>query len=201
MTYSPNQKNTRVRWIVAALLAAAAVSYAVPIARSAMGMGDGGAILQFAAVLFIIAAVFVTIRYVMTHFTYIIRPRSDIPENGAIAEFADGIDVTALDPALLDFVVIKAQGSRPGAMECVLPLDELIGTVMLDDKNTKQSVCDAWRKKAGTAEFVFYDYTITPGDASLSDKLALLFLDGKKYVCLFIEPDDRMKSYFRLLKP
>lgn len=200
MTYSPNQKNTRVRWIVTALLVCAAVSYAVPIARSAMGMSRGGAILQFAAVFFIIAAVFVTIRYIMTHFTYIIRPRSDIPENGAVAEFADNIDVTALDPALLDFVVIKAQGNRPGAMECVLPLDDLIETAVLDEKNTKQSICDAWRKKAGSAEFVFYDYTITLGGEALSDKLAMLFIDGSKYVCIFIEPDEIMKSYLTLLK-
>lgn len=199
MRCSPTQKNPLVWGIVAALLVLGGVSYAIPIVCRANGIGVPAALFQFLTVLSLVAAVFVAVRYQMTGFVYLIRPRSDLSENGmtpAFAGTADSLGITHLPPESLDFVVLKSQGSRAGGMECVLSLSDLVAVYPLSktagNGETRQTVREKYQKDGYTC----YDYTLTLG---LDAPLALVFLDGNRYTGIFIEPDEAMRSYFMSL--
>lgn len=193
MRCSPSQKNPRVTAVIAVLLVFGGISYAIPIVCTANGIAVGGAIFQLLTVISVVAAVFLVVRYQMTHFVYLIRPRSDISENGmetAYAGAASPLGVTHLPPDMLDFVVIRSQGSRAGAAECVLSLADLAAVIPVSkDGATKKSI----RERYQADGYVYYDYTVTLG---VTDVLALVFVDGNRYAGIFIEPDEAMRAYF-----
>ena len=192
MRYSPSQKNPRVTAIIAALLGFGGIAYGVPIVCNANGIAVGGAVFQFATVAAVVAAVFIAVRYQMTHFVYLIRPRSDLSENGMETAFAGAAGTgnsTHLPPEMLDFVVIRSQGSRAGAMECVLSLDDLAAVIPVDKMRTGKK---AIRSNYQADGYVYYDYTVTLG---VTDVLALIFIDGSRYAGIFIEPDEAMRAY------
>ena len=196
MRCTPTQKNSRVWVIVAALLVFGGISYSIPIICSANGIVMGGALFQLVTVIAVVAAVFVAVRYQMTGFVYLIHPRSDISDNGmetAYAGTADTLGITRFPPDMLDFVVIKSQGSRAGATECVLSLADLAAVVPLTKGSaTKNSI----RERYAADGYVYYDYTITLG---IDNALALVFIDGNRYAGIFIEPDEAMRTYFMSL--
>ena len=193
MRCSPSQKNTRVTVIIAALLAFGGIAYAIPIFCNANGIAIGGAIFQLVTVAAVVAAVFLAVRYQMTHFVYLIRPRSDISENGMETAFAGTMGTAAtthLPAEMLDFVVIRSQGSRAGGTECVLSLADLAAVIPVKKISTdKQTI----RAKYQADGYVYYDYTLTLG---LDNALALIFIDGNRYAGIFIEPDEAMRAYF-----
>ncbi len=193
MRYSPTQKNPRVWAIVAALLVFGGIAYAIPIVCSANGIAVGGALFQLMTVLAVVAAVFLVVRYQMTHFVYLIRPRSDISDTDmepAYAGTASPLGITRLPTDMLDFVVIRSQGSRAGAAECVLSLADLAAVIPVSkDGATKKSI----RERYQADGYVYYDYTVTLG---VTDVLALVFVDGNRYAGIFIEPDEAMRAYF-----
>ena len=193
MRYSPSQKNPRVAVIIAALLVFGGIAYAIPIFCNANGIAVGGAIFQLVTVAAVVAAVFLAVRYQMTHFVYLIRPRSELSENGMEAAFAGAagtMNSAHLPPEMLDFVVIRSQGSRAGGMECVLSLDDLAAVIPVDKMRTGKK---AIREKYQADGYVYYDYTVTLG---VTDALALVFIDGNRYAGIFIEPDEAMRAYF-----
>ncbi len=193
MRCSPMQKNSRVWAIIAALLVFGGISYAVLIVCNANGIAVGGAVFQFVTVFAVVAAVFMIVRYQMTGFVYLIRPRSDVSEDDLELAYAGGANTagTLHFPAdMLDFVVIKSQGNRPGATECVLSLADLVAVIPLKkDGASKKSVRETYLADG----YVSYDYTVTLG---LDDALALVFVDGNRYAGIFIEPDEAMRAYF-----
>ena len=85
-------------------------------------------------------------------------------------------------------------------MECVLGVEQLVSVVPLRrrkaDGVTKSALRDRYAAKG--QDYLYYDYTVTflPDSA-----LALVFIDGNRYVGVIIEPDERMKAYFTALKP
>jgi hypothetical protein len=108
----------------------------------------------------------------------------------AFAGNVGGINSTHLPPDMLDFVVIRSQGSRAGAAECVLSLADLAAVIPVQKIRTdKKSI----REKYQADGYVYYDYTVTLG---LDDALALVFVDGNRYAGIFIEPDEAMRTYF-----
>ncbi len=189
----PTQRNTRIWWIVAALLVFGGICYAIPIVCSANGVVIAGAVFQFMTVLSVVAAVFFVVRYQMTGFVYLIRPRSDISENGMETAYAGGGErgISGLSQDMLDFVVTKSQGSRPGAMECVMSLSDLVAVIPLSAQ--KRPLKKQIREKYQADGYVSYDYTLTLG---VADALALVFIDGNRYAGIFIEPDEAMRAYF-----
>ena len=193
MHCTPSQKNPRVTAVIAALLVFGGISYAVPIVCSANGIAVGGALFQLVTVAAVVAVVFIAVRYQMTHFVYLVRPRSDISENGMETAFAGSVSpfgVTHLPPEMLDFVVIRSQGSRAGAAECVLSIADLAAVIPVKKIHTdKKSI----REKYQADGYVFYDYTVTLGP---DEALALVFVDGNRYAGIFIEPDEAMRAYF-----
>lgn len=197
MRCTPSQKNPRVWAIVAALLVFGGISYGVPIVCNANGIAVGGALFQLVTVIAVVAAVFLVVRYQMTHFVYLIRPRSDSYDTDmepAYAGTAGSYGITRLPPDMLDFVVNRSQGSRAGAAECVLPLSDLVAVIPLtkDGGATKASI----RERYQADGYVCYDYTVTLG---VTDVLALVFIDGNRYAGIFIEPDEAMRAYFMTL--
>ncbi len=193
MRCSPSQKNPRVAVIIAALLVFGGIAYAIPIFCNARGIAIGGAIFQLVTVAAVVAAVFLAVRYQMTHFVYLIRPRSDISENGMETAFAGNIGVlnaAHLPADMLDFVVIRSQGSRAGAAECVLSLADLAAVIPVEKMRADKK---AIREKYQADGYVYYDYTVTLG---LDNALALIFIDGNRYAGIFIEPDEAMRAYF-----
>ncbi len=190
----PSQKNPRVWAIVAALLVFGGIAYAIPIACNANGIAVGGALFQLVTVFAVVAAVFLVVRYQMTHFVYLIRPRSDISDTDLEPAYAGTVGtagITRLPPDMLDFVVNRSQGSRAGAVECVLPLSDLVAVIPMTKENgvTKSAI----REKYQADGYVYYDYTVTLG---VTDVLALVFIDGNRYAGIFIEPDETMRAYF-----
>ena len=193
MRCSPSQKNPRVAVIIAALLVFGGIAYAIPIFCNARGIAIGGAIFQLVTVAAVVAAVFLAVRYQMTHFVYLIRPRSDISENGMEPAFAGSVGTLSaahLPADMLDFVVIRSQGSRPGAAECVLSIADLAAVIPVENMRASKK---AIREKYQADGYVYYDYTVTLGAA---DALALIFIDGNRYAGIFIEPDEAMRAYF-----
>ena len=198
----PEQKNKRVGLIIAALLILGGISYAIPVSVRA----NGGSIIAmpFDVVTFasVIAAVFVLIRYKMTSFEYSVRLRSDVPtEFGMETALAGAADISSVRPEFLDFVVSKSQGSRPGNMECVLSMGDLVlaAEISRSGRNPRSlPKKDDVRRKYADGGFVFYDYTMTLG---LEEALELVFVDGNRYVGVIIEPDDLMKDYFMKKSP
>lgn len=197
MRCSPTQKNSRVWAIVAALLLFGGITYAVPIYCNANEIKIGGALFQFITVISIVIAVFVVVRYQMTHFTYIIRPRSDASDFDdtdsafAYAGVTAGSKISHLPPDMLDFAVNRSQGSRAGGAECVLSLSDLVA-VYSPAKNSRE-LKNAIRKRYIADGYVYYDYTVTLGS---NEVMPLVFIDGNRYVGIFIEPDDTMRDYF-----
>jgi len=198
MRCTPIQKNPRISWIFAALLIAGGIAYGVPVVCEANGLSVAAIPFTFTAFLCVIAAVYVLVRYRMVTMVYLIRPRSGIDENGMEAAYAGEFDVTKITPEHLDFVVIKGQGARPGAMECVMGLDDLTAVYRVTKKGENGTLTRAAvREKYIRDGFVFYDYTVTLG---LEEALELVFIDGNRYCGIIIEPDEVMARYLLSLK-
>ncbi|MBO5258092.1 MAG: hypothetical protein J6C42_11390 [Clostridia bacterium] len=193
MRCSPSQKNPRVAVMIAALLIFGGIAYAIPIFCNANGIAIGGAVFQFITVVAVVAAVFLAVRYQMTHFVYLIRPRSDIDENGmetALAGNIGTLNAAHLPADMLDFVVIRSQGNRAGAAECVLSIADLAAVIPVEKIGTDKKRI---RERYQADGYVYYDYTVTLG---LDNALALVFIDGNRYAGIFIEPDEAMRAYF-----
>ncbi|MBQ7312932.1 MAG: hypothetical protein IJW81_05060 [Clostridia bacterium] len=193
MRCSPSQKNPRVAVMIAALLIFGGIAYAIPIFCNANGIAIGGAVFQLVTVAAVVAAVFLAVRYQMTHFVYLIRPRSDIDENGMETAFAGNIgmlNAAHLPADMLDFVVIRSQGNRAGAAECVLSIADLAAVIPVEKIGTDKKRI---RERYQADGYVYYDYTVTLG---LDNALALVFIDGNRYAGIFIEPDEAMRAYF-----
>ena len=203
----PEQKNARGgRMIIAALLIGGGILYAIPHAAQAAGIRVISWLFDLLTVGCIVGAVFLLVRYQMTGFQYIIRTKREAEDSGLATAYAESgnaglrarLNVTDLPPEMLDFVVIRSQGARPGVMECVLGLEQLTAAVPLrrrkEDGVTKAMLRDRYAAEG----YVSYDYTVTfrPDEA-----LGLVFIDGNRYVGVVIEPDEAMRAYLTALKP
>lgn len=190
MNYTPHQQNKYVTAIVVTLIAAGIGIYMLPTFLEIRAI-----FCQVIALICLVAAVFLLVRYKTTSFIYTVRPRSLMHEdNDAEAALAGGyLAIDRINPKYLDFVVSKKQGSRDANMECVLGLD-CLNLAMEISPNGKYKKCGEAVSKArelyGTVDL--YDYTVTLG---LEKSLLLIFRDGEKYAAIRIEPDAAMGSY------
>ena len=200
MQYSPVQKNNRlVNTIIAVSLIFGGISYALPIVFKAKGvttyMPWMFSLLTLASAA---AALYFTVRYKMTGFVYIIRPRSDIDTDPSLeTAFAGSMNISRLPKDWVDFVVMKSQGSRMPVTECVLSFGDLVEIVPIS-RNEKSGTCHAdvakkYRERA-VSDFVFYDYTYT---FRWESALELVFIDGQRYVGIIIEADEEFEAVLR----
>ena len=135
-------------------------------------------------VLCFISFIFLLIRYRMTSFEYVIKPRDDVYVQAETVYASEGT-------APLDFVVYKSAGARQGAMECVLSIADFMEAIPLEKGGrTKTDVMKAFAKEG----FTYYDYTLTFMPEST---IELIFADGQKYVGIIIEDGNDIADYFR----
>lgn len=190
MNYSPTQGNKNVTAIVVTLIAAGIGVYLLPNFTEIRAV-----FCQVIAMLCLVAAVFILVRYKTTAFIYTVRLRSRLHDNEEAEAALAGAqhDIARVDPRYLDFIVSKKQGSRDANMECVLGLSELMEAWDISPEAEHKKVSDAIaeaRKKYGTVNL--YDYTLTLG---LKSSLLLLFRDGDNHAAIRIEPDETWRSY------
>ncbi len=197
----PEQKNARaVKRIIAALFVAGGILYAVPIVSRTLGVRVFSWIFTALTIVCLVSAVFLAVRYLMTGFQYLIRTKRESEDSGLVTAYAAGARLNAEDlpPEMLDFVVIRSQGARPGATECVLGLEQLTAVHRIRRKRADGMTKRALRDRYAAEGFIFYDYTLT---FLWDSALALVFLDGNRYVGVIFEPDEAMRAYFAALKP
>ena len=187
MRFSPSQKHVSLLITVYVILfIAGSAAYFFPTILASLGRTVPPFPFTCGAVICFIALIFLFLRYRMTGFEYVIRPRDDgyVPA-GAEAEYAsDG-------SAPLDFVVYKSMGARQGAMECVLSIGDFRELIELKKgERTKTDVMKAFCSDG----FTYYDYTLTflPTEA-----VELIFADGEKFVGIIIEDGNEIADYFR----
>ncbi len=191
MNHTPKQENKYVTAIVVTLIVCGLGIYLLPNVLPIRAV-----FCQIIAMITLVAAVFLLVRYKTTSFLYSVRPRSLIQDDmDAEAVPAGGqISPERIDPKYLDFVVSKKQGSRDPNMECVLGLDSLVSAWDITPDGEYKKVAAAMEKlrgKYGTVDL--YDYTVTLG---LDRSLLLLFRDGQKHAAIRIEPNEELRSYF-----
>jgi hypothetical protein len=180
MNYTPKQENKYVTPIAVTLIAVGIVVYLLPNFAPIRAV-----VCQMIAMLCMVAAVFVLVRYNSTAFIYTIRPRSRTRDEA----------VERMEPKELDFVVSKQQGSRSPNMECVLSLSDLEAVWEISPEVPYKKVGEAMEKarvKYGTVNL--YDYTVTLG---LKTSLLLLFRDGEKHAAIRIEPNEEFQRFLR----
>ena len=193
----PKQKNRKIGLIVISFIVIGALLYMIPLVCNAYEIKVIPWIFQFAALALIVGGIYVLMRYKLTEFVYEIRLNTRAEENtDMIPVYASEVkaDIARVSPEYLDFAVMRAQGTRIKAMECLLCLKDLVRVIPLshngqEGRETKQSV----RKKYEPDGFVFYDYTVTP---MTDEALELIFIEGNRYVGVIIEPDLPMREYF-----
>ncbi len=190
MNYTPKQENKYVTAIVVTLIVCGLGVYLLPNFLPIRAV-----FCQIFALITLVAAVFLLVRYKTTSFIYTVRPRSLMQDDvDAEAALAGGqISPERIESRYLDFVVSKKQGSRAPNMECVLGLDTLISAWDITPDGEYKKVAAAMEKlrgKYGTVEL--YDYTVTLG---LDRSLLLLFRDGQKHAAIRIEPNEELRSY------
>lgn len=194
MNYTPQQQNKYVTAIVVTLIAAGIGIYMLPNFLTIRAI-----FCQVIALVCLVAAVFLLVRYKTTSFIYTIRPRSLMHEDtDAEAAPAGGyLAIDRINPKYLDFVVSKKQGSRDPNMECVLGLDCLTAaetisaeTISAEKSQKYGDAVAKIRERYGTVDV--YDYTVTLG---VEKSLLLVFRDGEKYAAIRIEPDETMGNY------
>ncbi|MBE6599226.1 MAG: hypothetical protein E7638_07280 [Ruminococcaceae bacterium] len=190
MNYTPKQQNKYVTAIVVTLIVVGIGVYMLPAFLPIRAI-----FCQAAAMICLVAAVFILVRYKTTAFIYAVRPRSLMQDDiDAEAALAGGhLSVWHMEPRYLDFVVSKKQGSRAPGMECVLGLDCLTAAWDISPEGKFKKPGDASSKaREMYGEVAFYDYTVTLG---LARSLLLLFRDGDKYAAIRIEPDGDLRNY------
>ena len=197
MQYSPVQKNSRVvNAITVMAFMFGGIAYAIPSVCGAKGiplpMPWLFSLLTLGSV---VTALYFIIRYKMTGFIYMIRPRNDSDDPMLEAAFAGGANVSRMPKDWVDFVAMKSQGSRAPVMECVLSFGDLAEIVPVTRKGGfTPSDCAKKYRERSVSDFAFYDYTLT---FRWENALELVFIDGQRYVGIIIEADEEFEAVLR----
>lgn len=122
MHHTPTPVDDRARRITFVLIAAGAGTFLL-----SPWLPGGRALLQTASLILFTTGIFVTVRYMMTSFSYSILPRGQYLAGDGTVTAADvgSFHVRHLPPSSLDLVVRKSQGRRIGVIEARLSLEEL----------------------------------------------------------------------------
>lgn len=203
MHYTPQQQNKTVSAIVISLIVFGIGVYLLPNVAHVRAL-----FCQLVALVSLIAAVFLLVRYKTTSFTYSIRPRSRLTDDDRETAFAGELmPITHIQPKYLDFVVSKQEGRRGPSMECVLGLDSLVLALELRASAPDSKPEELRFRRVGEAvSFVrekygavsLYDYTVTLG---LDQSLLLLFRDGERYAAIRVEPNAEMHDFLVNIVP
>ena len=152
----------------------------------------------------VVASLYLLTRWRMTWFVYGIRLRGDSTPfwEGEMPAYAGGNPTWYTPPERLDFLVIKGQGSRSGAMECLLGLDTLVEACPVSRKEdgSGREVYDRrdWQNRYPGAKV--YTYLQTFG---WQEAFAIVFRDGEDYAILLLDlpESDELARYLLSLTP
>jgi len=168
MKYSPPIQRGRATFFATLFFALALISYIFSLTGLTPPL-----IFQLITLITASAAVFITVRYLFTTVTYILKV------NG---------DYSTLDTApreAIDFVVMKAQGRRDAAMECMISLKYLKRIEVYTD-----ALAASLRREYKTPKFYHYTVSVTPAERQI-----LVFEDDYDVNCIVVELDGGMKRY------
>ena len=182
MRHTPVPDAAPVRRIVTVLIASGiAVFMLSPVLKSAR------AAFQAAALLFLSAGIYITVRYLMTSFSYAVLPRGDAVDDGTVSAAVGAFHVRHLPPSSLDFVVTKSQGQRIGITEARLSMDELLYFGALSPKGAKKEIL----KRHPSARLYNYTVSLRP------NSYIAVFEDSRgNQIGIVFEPDTAMAEYF-----
>ena len=168
MKYSPPIQRGRATFFATLFFALAILSYIFSLTGLTPPL-----VFQIVTLVTASAAVYVTVRYLFTSVTYILRV------NG---------EHTSLDTAprdAVDFVVMKAQGRREAACECMISLKYLTRVETYTD-----ALASSLRREYKSPKFYHYTVSVKPDERQL-----LVFEDEYDVNCIVVEMDGGMKRY------
>lgn len=145
---------------------------------------------QLACMIGVVASLYLLLRWRMTWFVFALRLREDkTPVWEGEPALAGGMSLRYAPADTLDFIVVKGQGSRDGAMECVLGLDVLVQAYAVSRK--ADGDVPVYDRKAIRAQYPgvkVYEYIQT----YRWDRAVLaVFRDGDGYDALLLDlPED-----------
>lgn len=179
MSFTPEPQGRQANVLSILLFVLAAVCFFVPDLKFLPPF-----VFQTVGMLAVVAGIYILIRYKYIKFTYIVRPKGNADVTRAEIEAYAGVeDITTIPADMLDFVVIKAQGMRDGAMECLIGVENLADAMFFKDKKSMRELVKS--KYQGVK---LYDYSVS----MFTEKIcALIFRDGELFICAVIEPDDK----------
>lgn len=181
MRCTPKPDTSAVMPRIFALMGAGVVVFfaAVPFASART-------LLQAAGVLFFGLGIFLTVRYVLTSFSYALVPRGT--GDGPAAAFAQNTGVRCLPLSSLDFTVHRQRGRGTPLLEACLSLSDLTEFLLLPgDRKERRQVLET-HTLAHT-----YHYTVS----FRPERLYLaLFADGEEEIGILFEPSEEMAAVF-----
>ena len=185
MKYSPPLSGKSINVAIVILFVVAVICFVIPGTAGSFGVIPP-AVFQIAGIASAVTGIFLAVRYRFTRFTYSISLRDVGADEEAVEAWESEPDVTRIPPSLLDFTVVKSQGKRPGAAECILSLDDLKRVVRFTGK---KKLAETVKEEFGCA--VLYDYT-----ANLFPPMVtvLIFTEGDKTIGVAVECDEKMTA-------
>ncbi len=168
MKYSPPIQRGRATFFATLFFALALVSYIFSLTGLTPPL-----IFQLVTLFAGCTAVYITVRYLFTTVTYILKVNGDYAT----------LDTAPRDA--VDFVVMKAQGRRDAAMECMLSLKYLKRIETYSDE-----LATALRREYKSPKFYHYTVSVKP-----HDRQVLVFEDDYDVNCIVTELDSGMKRY------
>ena len=168
MKYSPPIQRGRATFFATLFFALALISYIFSLTGLTPPL-----IFQLVTLITASAAVFITVRYLFTTVTYILKVNGDYST----------LDTAPRDA--IDFVVMKAQGRRDAAMECKLSLKYLTKI-----ESFSEFQVSSLRQKYKDPKFYHYTVSVTPAERQI-----LVFEDDYDVNCIVVELDGGMKRY------
>ncbi len=184
MHHTPTPDSTPARRITCVLIGAGiAVFMLSPIVPT------GRALFQLAAVLLFTVGIYVTVRYLMTSFSYAVEPRNAPTDDGTVSASPGAFHLRHLPPSALDFVVRKSQGQRVGMVEARLSMEELLYFSPLPPKGGRKR--EAYRLYPTMRSFR-YTVSLRP----TAQYIAVFEDAAGNQIGVIFEPCETMAEYF-----
>ena len=168
MRYTPPIQRKRATFFATLFFAIALLSYILSLTGITKPL-----IFQLITLITACTSVYIAVRYLFTSVTYILRV------NG---------DYSSLDTApreAVDFTVMKTQGKREAAMECLLSLKYLTRLEIYSE-----GLVSSLKREYKSPKFYYYTVSVKPAERQI-----LVFEDGTETNCIVVEMDSGMKHY------
>lgn len=156
-----------------------------------------GGMIQMLGLAGLVCSLYLLLRWRMTWFVFAIRPRGDdtpvwngtesafVTDNANGNEKPNDLRLRYLPKEELDLIVVKGQGNRAGAMECVLSLGDLLQARVVSRKPDEGT--DTYDRQAIQRQYPgtkVYEYIQT---WHWEKAIVAVFRDGNGYAALLLD--------------